>query len=51
MMKMAIGAQWKCDTQSRFNSLAFSTPRNHFRSSNVVTIPVVFYFMRFPVSR
>ena len=53
MMKMVIGAWWKCSTQSGFNSLAFSTPHNHFCGSNSISPTMVFClgFMRFLVSR
>ena len=51
MMKMVMGVRWKCGIHSKCNNLAFSTPRSHFYASNVVTTPLVFYFMRFLVSR
>jgi len=50
MKKMVMGMQGKCHIHNKCNNVAFSTPRSHFRDSNIFTTPLVFYFIRFLVS-
>ena len=51
MTKIVICARWKCGIHSRWSSLSFSPPCNHFCGFSIVTDPSLLCFMRFLVSK